>query len=72
MQLGPLIMSGIAERLTPEEIAGKLESVIVNLEKDSILLMKHGKGHLAISVDKEDAFLVFKEITPQVQQRLPT
>ena len=71
MQLGPLIMSGIAERLTPEGIAGKLESVIVNLEKDSILLMKHAKGHLAISVDKADALAVFKEVTSKVQD-LPT
>lgn len=68
MELGPLIMSGVAERLTQSGNAGKLQSVIVNLEKDSILLMKARNGYLATSVDRTEAFDVFKKIESLIQQ----
>lgn len=68
MELGPLIMSGVAERLTQSGSAGRLQSVIVNLEKDSILLTKVRNGYLGISVDRAEAFNVFKEIEASIQQ----
>jgi hypothetical protein len=68
MELGPLIMSGVAERLTQSGGAGRLQSVIVNLEKDSILLMKARNGYLAASADRKDAFDVFKKIERSIQQ----
>jgi len=64
MELGPFIMSGVAERLTASGGAGRLESVVVNLEKDSVLLTRVGSGYLAVSVDRVDAYSVFQEIEP--------
>jgi hypothetical protein len=69
MELGPLFMSGIAERLTPSQKAGRVESIVVNLEKDSVMLMKVGNGHLAISADKADANEVFLKVTPIIWER---
>lgn len=66
MKMGPLFMIGIAERLTPEGKAGKLECVIACFEKDYVLVAKAGNGHLAISVDKSHALAVFQEIMPKV------
>ena len=68
MELGPLIMSGVAERLTPTGGAGKLQSVVVNMEKDSVFLTKVGKGYLAISVDRAEALGVFQEIDISIQK----
>jgi len=68
MELGPLIMSGVAERLTQTGGAGKLQSVIVNLEKDSILLMRVRGGYLATSADRADAFDVFQKIESSIQR----
>jgi hypothetical protein len=62
MELGPLIMSGVAEKLTPSGGAGRLQSIVVNLEKDSVLLTKVRNGFLAISVNRAEAFGVFQEI----------
>jgi predicted regulator of Ras-like GTPase activity (Roadblock/LC7/MglB family) len=68
MQFGPLIMSGVAERLTQTGGAGKLHNVLVNLDKDSVLLMKFRNGHLALSVDRNDAFGVFQEIDVKLRE----
>jgi hypothetical protein len=68
MELGPLIMSGVAERLTQSGGAGKLQSVIVNLEKDSILLMKVRNGYLAASANRKDALDVFTKAEPLIQR----
>jgi len=66
MKIGPLFMTGIAERLTPEGKAGKLECVIACFEKDYVLIAKVGNGHLAISVDRDHALVVFQKIIPRV------
>jgi hypothetical protein len=66
MKIGPLFMTGIAERLTPEGKAGKLECVIACFEKDYVLMARVGNSHLAISVDKAHALPVFQEIIPKV------
>jgi hypothetical protein len=68
MELNPLFMTGIAERLTPEGKAGKLECVIACFEKDCVLLAEVKNGHLALSVDREHAFPVFQEILPQISR----
>jgi predicted regulator of Ras-like GTPase activity (Roadblock/LC7/MglB family) len=67
MEMGPLIMSGVAERLTSTGGAGRLESVIVNMEKDSVLLTRVGSGYLALSADRAEAFGVFQEIRRNLQ-----
>lgn len=68
MELGPLLMYGVAERLTPESKAGRLECIIACFEKDCVLLTAVKEGHLAISVNKQDALAVFQEIMPQILQ----
>jgi len=67
MQFGPLIMSGVAERLTSGG-AGRLQSVVVNLDKDSVLLMKFRNGFLALSADRDEAFGVFQEIDGRLRE----
>ena len=66
MELGPLIITGVSERMTPAWSAGRLESVIINFEKDSILLAKVRGGHLAVSADRADAPKVFQEIAEHI------
>ena len=68
MELGPLIMAGVAERLTPTGGAGRLQSVVVNMEKDSVLLKKVGKGYLAMSVNRAEALGVFQKIDALIQK----
>ena len=69
MELGPLFMTSLAERLTPSGKAGGLESVIINLDKDAVLLMKVENGHLAISADRTDSVEVFVKVAPIIRQR---
>lgn len=66
MEMGPLFITGVAERLTPQGTAGKLECVIACFEKDCVLMTKVPDGHLALSVDAPDALSVFQEIMPQI------
>jgi hypothetical protein len=66
MELGPLFMTGLAERLTPEFKAGRLECVIACFEKDCVLVARVGNGHLGVSADKAHALSVFQEIIPQI------
>jgi len=68
MELGPLIMTAVAERLTLSGGAGKLENVLVNMGKDSVLLTKIRDGYLAISVDRAEAFGVFQEIDSSIRR----
>lgn len=62
MELGPLFMTSIAQRLTPATKAGRLECVIACFEKDCVLMTQIGSQYLAFSVDRKDAFTVFNEI----------
>ena len=68
MEFGPHLMSGIAERLTPTGGAGRFQSLIVNMEKDSVLLTQLGNGYLAISSDRADAPDVFRQVEPMLQR----
>ena len=66
MEIGPLIMTSLAQRLTPEGKAGKLECVIACFEKDYVLMAKVRDGYLAISVEREHGLIVFQEIIPHI------
>jgi hypothetical protein len=68
MKLGPIFLTGVASRLSPDDSAGKLECVIVCLEKDSIMIIPAGDGHLAVSVEESDALAVFKEVLPKIRK----
>ncbi len=71
MEFGPQLMTGIAERLSPTGGAGKVQSLIVNMEKDAVLLAPLRGGYLAISADRDDAGAVFKEIEPKIRRLTP-
>jgi hypothetical protein len=68
MEFGPQLLTGIAERLSPTGGAGRVQSVIVNMEKDSVLLTQLRDGYLAISTDRIDALQVFKEVEPLIRE----
>ncbi|MFI5450169.1 MAG: hypothetical protein ACHQ03_10465 [Candidatus Bathyarchaeia archaeon] len=68
MEFGPQLMTGIAERLSPTGGAGKVQSLIVNMEKDAVFLAPLRGGYLAISADRADAAAVFKEIEPMIRR----
>lgn len=67
MKHGPTIMTVISERLTPAGMAGRLESIILSFEKDSIFLTKLKDGYLAISVDRVDSLSTFQEISKSIK-----
>jgi hypothetical protein len=67
MELGPTIITGISERLSPNNAAGKVESVIVNFEKDSVLITRIKDEFLAISVERIDALRTFQEIAESLR-----
>jgi len=67
-ETGPLFMTGLAERLTPEGKAGELDCVVACFEKDCVLMAKVQDGYLALSVDTADALLVFNEIRSKIHE----
>jgi len=68
MELGPLFMTSLAERLTPLGKAGGLESIIVNLGKDSVLMMRIHEGHIAVSAERAESTVVFEKVAPMIRQ----
>ena len=68
MESGPLLLTGIAERLSTTGGAGRVQSLIINLEKDSVLVTQLRGGYLAISADRAEALRVFSEIEPLIQR----
>ena len=68
MEMGPLFMTSIAQRLTPEGKAGKLECVIVCFEKDCVLMAKVQDGFLAMSANTADALAAFDELKAEIQK----
>jgi hypothetical protein len=67
MEFGPQLMTGIAEKLSADGGAGKILSLIVNLEKDSVFLTQVRGGYVAISVDRAVAYDVFKELGDRIR-----
>jgi len=68
MEFGPQLLTGIAERLSLEGGAGNIQSLIINMEKDSVLLTKARGGYLATSADRKDALLIFNEVEGKIRQ----
>jgi predicted regulator of Ras-like GTPase activity (Roadblock/LC7/MglB family) len=68
MELGPLMVTGISERLSSPEGTGKVESVIINFQKDSVLLTKLERGFLAISADRVHALRTFEEVAQSIRE----
>lgn len=68
MEMGPIFLTGVAQRLSPDDRAGKLECVITCFEKDSVMITSFGEGHLALSVQEDDALGVFKQIMPEIRK----
>jgi hypothetical protein len=66
MEMGPLLMTGLALRLTPNSKAGKLEYIMACFEKDCVLMTKVEDGFLAMSVDTPDALEVFHEVEEEI------
>jgi hypothetical protein len=67
MRLGPLVMTGISERLTPAREVGQVDNIIINFEKDSVLLRKTGQGYLAVSVERPTAATTLEEINKKIK-----
>ena len=68
MEFGPQLLTGIAERLSPTGGAGPMQSLIINMEKDSVLLTKTRGGYLATSADRQEALLIFHEVEPKIRR----
>ena len=68
MELRFLVMWEAAEHIIPAQAGGTLENMIINLSKASVLIAAHGSGHLALSVDREEASRIFTEIIPRIKQ----
>ena len=63
MQLGPLLLSGVCERLAP--FAGPLECLVSTYEKIILIVMKLERLHLALSISRADA-----DVVPEVIDHL--
>ncbi len=68
MEFGPHLLAGVAERLSPAGGAGMILSLIVNFEKDSVMLTKMREGYLALSIDRPEALSIFQEIEASIRQ----
>ena len=65
MQLGPLLLTGVCERLAPW--AGPLETVASVYEKVVLLVTRLERRYLALTVNREDAG-VLSEVTPKLRE----
>ena len=52
MQLGPMLLSGVCERLIP--FAGPLEAVVSRYKKVVLIVRKLNKLYLALTINSED------------------
>lgn len=53
MQLGPMLLSGVCERLAPW--AGPLHELVSRYEKVAMIVTKIEKFYLAVTINSEDA-----------------
>jgi len=65
MQLGPMLLTGVSERLAPW--AGGLEAVIVRYAKAVMIIKKFGTRYLAVTMDAE-GYDHIQEIIASLQQ----
>jgi hypothetical protein len=64
VQLGPMILQGVCERLVPW--AGPLETVVSSYAKVVLIVTKLGKWYLALTINKEDRPFI-REIVQSLQ-----
>jgi len=67
MKLGPAVVTGISERLTPAGEVGPVDSVIINFQKDSVMLKKISNKYLALSVDRPNAAVILEIISDKIK-----
>ncbi len=65
MQLGPMLLSGVCERLIP--FAGPLEAVVIRYRKVIMIIRKLDKLYLALTINSEDGNNM-QEIVESLQQ----
>ena len=68
VQMGPLIVSGVCERLSPW--TGRVGSIVINYEKVTSLITKLEAGYLCLTVDKEGAQESVQEIVKSLEKWL--
>lgn len=64
MQLGPLLLTGVCERLAPW--AGPLEYVVSRYQKVLMIITRHDGKFLALAINKEDS-----EVLSELLTKLP-
>ena len=65
MQLGPMLLSGICERLASS--AGPLDNVVGTFEKVTLIVKRLGNRYLAITINRSDES-VLREIIERLQE----
>ena len=65
MQLGPMLLSGVCERLAPW--AGPLERIVISYQKIVMLVTKVSNRYLAMSFDKTGAEQAIPEVSRSLQ-----
>lgn len=65
IQLGPLLLTGVCERLAPW--AGPLETVVSTYEKVILLVTRLHKSYLAMTIGKEDGGIL-SELIPKLNE----
>ena len=65
MQLGPLLLRGVCERLGPW--AGPLETVTSSYEKLILIVTSIGKDCLALTINREDA-VILPQLIPDLSK----
>ena len=66
VQMGPLIVSGVCERLSPW--TGRVGSIVINYEKVTSLITKLEAGYLCLTVDKVGAQESVQEIVKSLEK----
>jgi hypothetical protein len=69
MQMGPLLVTSICERMSPW--TGAVGSIVVNYEKVTSLIMRVKDGYLALTVDKEQTPQTILEIAKSIKKWAP-
>ncbi|MGA2461196.1 MAG: hypothetical protein ABSF82_07240 [Candidatus Bathyarchaeia archaeon] len=63
MQLGPMLLSGICERLA--SCAGPLDNVVSTYEKVALIVKRLGNRYLAITINRSD-----ESVLPEIIEKL--
>lgn len=66
MQMGPLLVTSICERMSPW--VGAVGSMVVNYDKVTALIMHVKDGYLALTVDKQETPQSILEITNSLKK----